>query len=141
MANGKEIKNYKKAIEAALQAQYPKHHITVFKRIAGDFALPAIVINIPVFVPREDFKGMKGQLMNTLQTNAFLLYSAADEENEMECLQLSANLANFIHNNNWGLAITPAKVTLTEPMIVEGLEDYIIQRIDFEQNVIITEKN
>jgi len=140
MANGKEITNYKEAIEKALRAQYPGHHVTVFKRLSDDFALPTIVINIPVLVPREDFKGMKGKMNNTLQTNAFLIYSAADEENEMECLQLSANLANFINDNTWGLAITPAKVTLNEPMIVDGLEDYIIQRIDFEQNVMITDK-
>lgn len=140
MANGKEIINYKTAIEAAMVAQYPGHYTAVFKRLSGDFALPAIVINIPVFVPNEQFKGLKGQMNNVMQTNAFLLYSAADEENEMECLQLSTNLANFINDNCWGLKMTPAKVTLNEPMIVEGLEEYIIQRIDFEQNIMITEK-
>ena len=80
--------------------------------------------------------------MNSLlQTNAFLLYSAADEANEMECLQLSANLGKYINGNTWGLKIMPAKVTLIEPMLVEGLEEYIIQRIDFEQNLVITENN
>lgn len=141
MANGTEIIDYKAALETALAAQYPNHNITVFKRLSEDFSLPAIVVNIPVLEPNAS-GGITTQKMNSLlQTNAFVLYSAADEENEIECLQRSVNLSKFINGNTWGLRITPAKVTLVEPMLVEGLEEYIMQRIDFEQNLVITENS
>lgn len=140
MANGKELIEYKNAIQAAFDAQFPDIKTVVFKRIEDDFKLPAIVINIPVLEPNFAGNMPKGKTRATLQTAAFVLYSAVDEANEMECLQLSANVGNFINGNCFGQAF-PAKVTLIEPMLVEGLEGFIIQRIDFEQNIEITAKN
>ena len=134
MADGKELINYKENIEAAFAEQFPDIITTVFKRIEDDFALPAIVINLPVLEP--DFSGNmpKGKLRTTVQSAAFILYSAADESNEMECLQLGASVGNFINGNTFGQTF-PAKVTLIEPMLIEGLENFFIQRVDFEQNI------
>ena len=140
MANGKELIDYKNALEEAFENQFPDITTIVFKRIEDDFRLPAIVINIPVLEPNFAANMPKGKTRATVQTAAFVLFSAADEANEMECLQLSANIGNFINGNNFGQAF-PAKVTLIEPILVEGLENFIIQRIDFEQNIEIVSKN
>ena len=76
----------------------------------------------------------------TVQTNAFVVFSAADEDNEIECLQQSANVAKFINKNLFGER-TPAIVSLIEPVLEEGLEEYFIQRIDFEQTIEIVSDN
>jgi len=140
MANGKELIEYKDAIQDAFNAQFPDIKTVVFKRIEDDFKLPAIVINLPVLEPNFAGNMPKGKTRTTLQTAAFVLFSAADEANEMECLQLSAGVGNFINGNCFGQQF-PAKVTLIEPMLVEGLENFIIQRVDFEQNIEIASKN
>lgn len=140
MANRQEVKELKSAMEKAFSEQYPEHTISVFKRFTEDIELPAIIVNIPVFVPHERAGSSRGTLPAVIENNVFVMYSAADEKNEDECLQLSTNIANFINGNNWGLAIPPAKIALIEPVIEEGLEECIIQRIDYEQNLTIKDK-
>lgn len=140
MANGKELKNYKKAIETALTEKYPEFNITVFKDLGEDFVLPAIVVNKPVLEPKDLTMQLNSKFKATVQTNAFLIYSAADEDNEIECLQQSANVAKFINMNLFGERI-PAKVSLIEPVLEQGLEEYFIQRIDFEQTIEIVSDN
>jgi len=140
MANGKELIEYKDAFQKAFDAQFPDIKTVIFKRIEEDFKLPAIVVNLPVLEPNFAGNMPKGKTRTTLQTAAFVLFSATDEANEMECLQLSASIGNFINGNNFGQAF-PAKVTLIEPMIVKGLENFYIQRVDFEQNIEISSKS
>lgn len=141
MGNKQEIKEYKTAIEAALKTQFPEHDITVFKRIDDIFNLPAIIVNPPIMEPVIGGPISKGKLTVNLKNSAFVCYSVVDEENEYNCIQVSAYLGNFIKDNTWGLKIMPAKVSIIEPTIIEGLESLVIQRVDFEQHVTITETN
>ena len=138
MADGQELKNYKESMQTALETQFPEMNVLVFKKISEDFTLPAIVVNLPVLEPNKQTQSLKGKLRTTIQTNAFVVYSATDDENEIECLQKSANISNFINGNTFG-QMFPAIVTLDEPMIVDGLEEFIFQRIDFEQDILIVE--
>lgn len=140
MANGKELKNYQNAIEEALIKKYPGFTIKVFKSLQEQDTLPAIIVNKPVLEPKDPTKQVASKFRTTAQLNAFVVYSAADEDNEIECLQQSANLAKFIDKNLFGERI-PAAVSLVEPVLEEGLEEYFIQRIDFEQTIEIVSDN
>lgn len=140
MANGKELKNYQNAIEEALIEKYPGFTIKVFKSLQEQDTLPAIIVNKPVLEPKDPTKQVASKFRITAQLNAFVVYSAADEDNEIECLQQSANLAKFIDKNLFGERI-PAAVSLVEPVLEEGLEEYFIQRIDFEQTIEIVSDN
>lgn len=136
MANGKELKNYQTEIEKALCGKYSDFTIKVFKSLQEQEALPAIVVNKPVLEPKDPTRQIASKFRTTAQSNIFVIYSAADEDNEIECLQQSANLAKFIDKNLFGER-TPATVLLVEPVSEEGLEEYFIQRIDFEQIIEI----
>lgn len=140
MANGKELKNYQNAIEKALTEKYPGFTIKVFKSLQEEETLPAIVVNKPVLEPKDPTMQISSKFRTTAQLNIFVVYSAADEDNEIECLQQSANLAKFINKNLFGER-TPATVSLVEPVFEEGLEEYFIQRIDFEQTIEIVSDN
>ncbi len=140
MANGKELKNYQNAIEKALTEKYPGFTIKVFKSLQEEETLPAIVVNKPVLEPKDPTMQIASTFRTTAQLNIFVVYSAADEDNEIECLQQSANLAKFINKNLFGER-TPATVSLVEPVFEEGLEEYFIQRIDFEQTIEIVSDN
>lgn len=140
MANGKELKNYQNAIEKALLEKYPGYTIKVFKSLQEEETLPAIIVNKPVLEPKDNTMQTASKFRTTVQTNAFVVFSAADEDNEIECLQQSANVAKFINKNLFGER-TPAIVSLIEPVLEEGLEEYFIQRIDFEQTIEIVSDN
>lgn len=140
MADGKELKNYQNAIEKALTEKYPGFTIKVFKSLQEEETLPAIVVNKPVLEPKGPTMQIASKFRTAAQLNIFVVYSAADEDNEIECLQQSANLAKFINKNLFGER-TPATVSLVEPVFEEGLEEYFIQRIDFEQTIEIVSDN
>ncbi|DAA84930.1 TPA: hypothetical protein CPT87_07125 [Candidatus Gastranaerophilales bacterium HUM_5] len=140
MADGKELKNYQNAIEKALTEKYPGFTIKVFKSLQEEETLPAIVVNKPVLEPKDPTMQIASKFRTAAQLNIFVVYSAADEDNEIECLQQSANLAKFINKNLFGER-TPATVSLVEPVFEEGLEEYFIQRIDFEQTIEIVSDN
>ena len=135
MADNENLKNYKDNIEDSLHEAFPDFNITVFKDLSEDFELPAIVINKPVLEPK-DLTVQNIRFRVTLESNAFVIYSAADDENGIECVQQAAYLAKFLNNKTFGEK-TPLKVTLIEPVLQEGLENYFIQRIDFEHIVEI----
>lgn len=140
MANGKELKNYQNAIETAFQNKYEGFTIKVFKSLKEEDELPAIIINKPVLEPKDLTMQNGSKFKTTVATNAFVVYSATDEDNEIECLQQSANVAKFI-NLNLFREKTPARVSLVEPVLEEGLEEFFIQRIDFEQVIEIISDN
>lgn len=140
MANGTELKKYQNAIEQAFLEKYQGFTIKVFKSLKEEDTLPAIIINKPVLEPKDATMQQGSKFRTTIQTNAFVVYPAADEENEIECLQQSANVAKFIHKNLFGERV-PAAVSLIEPVLEEGLEEYFIQRIDFEQVIEIISDN
>lgn len=137
MGSNQEIIEYKNALSAALAAEYPDINLTVFNRIDDDFATPAIVVNPPVMEP-SGLPPSKNKLPLILKVSAFVCYLADDVENEYKCIQLSADLAAFVKLQTWGLKIMPAKFIAVNPVIIEGLEDLIIQRVDFEQQMDIT---
>ena len=136
MANGTELKNYQNAIEQAFLNKYEGYTIKVFKSLKEEDELPAIIINKPVLEPKDLTMQQGSKFRTTVATNAFVIYSATDEDNEIECLQKSANVAKFINLNLFGERM-PARVTLVEPVLEEGLEEFFIQRIDFEQIIEI----
>jgi len=138
LGSKQEIIEYKNALTTALSEKYPSIDLTVFNRIGDDFKTPAIVVNPPIMEP-SSLPPIKDRLNLTLKLSTFVCYLADDTENEFNCIQLSANVAKFISMQTWGLRITPAKVLSINPVIIEGLEDLIIQRIDFEQQINITE--
>lgn len=140
MANGKELKNYQNAIETAFQNKYEGFTIKVFKSLKEEDELPAIIVNKPVLEPKDLTMQNGSKFKTTVATNAFVVYSATDEDNEIECLQQSANVAKFINLNLFGER-TPARVSLVEPVLEEGLEEFFIQRIDFEQVIEIISDN
>lgn len=138
MGSKQEIIEYKNAIKTALLEKYPSMDLTVFNSIDDNFKTPAIVVNPPIMEP-SSLPPVVGRLNLTLRISTFICFLADDVENEFNCIQLSANVAKFISMQTWGLKITPAKVLSINPVIIEGLEDLIIQRIDFEQQINITE--
>lgn len=138
MGSKQEIIEYKNAVRAAFSEKYPDVCLTVFNRIDDNFKTPAIVVNPPLMTPSA-LPPVKDRLNLTLKVSTFVCYLADDIENEFNCIQLSANLAKFISMQTWGLKITPAKISSITPVVIEGLEDLIIQRIDFEQQINITE--
>ena len=136
MADGEILKNYKETIEEALYENFPDFNITVFADLKEDFELPAIVINKPVLEPKDLTLQKTAHIRMTATSSAFVIYSAADEDNNLDCIQKAADLTKFIHLSRFGQS-TPAKVTLVEPVLEQGLEEYFIQRIDFEQIIEI----
>ncbi len=140
MGSKQEVIEYKEAIYTALSKKYPGVDLTVFNRISDDFKTPAIVVNPPKMGP-SSLPQNASRLNLTLNICVFVCYLADDVNNEFDCIQLSANVAKFINLQTWGLKITPAKVTGINPIEIENLEDLIIQRIDFEQQINITEDN
>lgn len=132
MADREILKEYRDSIEMALHEQFPDFNISVFRDLEEDFELPAIVINKPILEPKDLTMQRTTHLKMTSTSNAFVIYSAADEDNDIECIQQAANLTKFINMNTFGQR-TPATVTLAEPVLEQGLEEFFIHRVDFEQ--------
>ena len=136
MADREILKEYKNEIEMQLHKQFPDFNICVFRDLEEDFELPAIVINKPVLEPKDLTLQTTQHLKMTLSSSAFVIYSAADEDNDIDCIQQAANLAKFIHMKTFGQR-TPVKITLEEQVLEQGLEEYFIQRVDFEHIIEI----
>lgn len=141
MGSKQEIKEYKNGLQTALEAQFPALNVTVFKMIEENIDVPAIIVNPPFVDPQIALNTTAGKFTATLQNQVFVCYDLANEENEIECLLTTSYLANFINKNNFGLKMPAAKVTACEPTIIQGFENLIIYRIDFEQNITITENS
>lgn len=136
MADRESLKEYKNELEMQLHEAFPDYNISVFRDLEENFELPAIVINKPILEPKDLTMQKATHLKMTSTSSAFVIYSAADEDNDIECIQQAAILAKFINMKTFGQR-TPAVVTLAEPVLEEGLEEYFIQRIDFEQVIEI----
>lgn len=140
MANGKELINYKNALEEALKAQFSDMTILVFDDMDENTQLPAIVVDKPVLETTFQNVASKTNFTTTMIVSVYVVYSAAEENSNINAIQTSANVGKFIHGGLFGLR-TPAKVTEIEPAVVDGLEAFDIQRIGFEQNIsIISDK-
>lgn len=140
MANGKELINYKNALEEALKAQFNDMTILVFDDMDENTQLPAIVVDKPVLETTFQNVASKTNFTTTMIVSVYVVYSAAEENSNINAIQTSANVGKFIHGSLFGLR-TPAKVTEIEPAVVDGLEAFDIQRIGFEQNIsIISDK-
>lgn len=138
MGSNKEIKAYKEALEQSLNDEFKGYFISVFKRLDDKFKLPAIIVNPPKFVPTGSVNTPSKTMLNAI-CDAFVCFSVADEENELECVQTSADLASFINKKNWGVkCITPAVVDSVNPVCIDGLEDLVIGKVRFNQNIAIT---
>lgn len=132
MADNEILKVYKDEIEMQLHEAFPDYNISVFRDLEENFELPAIVINKPVLEPVELSYQKTANYKMTLSSSAFIIHSAADEDNDIECIQQAADISKFINMKTFGQR-TPALVTLLEPVTEEGLEEFFIYRIDFEQ--------
>ena len=134
MANDtiKDFNSYKQTIEEELHNSFPEFNINVFTDLEEGFELPAIVINKPTLEPKDFSFQNTGKLKMTMNSNAFIIYSAADKANEIDCIQAAAQVAKFINLNRFNEKM-PAIVSIIEPVLEEGLENYFIQRIDFSQ--------
>jgi len=137
MADTKDLIKYKETIEEALYTNFPEFNINVFSDLEEGFELPAIVVNKPIFEPADvTMTTMCSKLKMTMNSNVFVIYSAADRTNEIDCVQKAAEIAKFINMNRFGEKL-PATISIIEPVLEEGLEDYFIQRIDFSQKIEI----
>ncbi len=136
MANGKELINYKNALEEALKAQFNNMTIIVFDDMDENSSLPAIVVDKPVLETTFQNVATKTNFTTTMIVSVYVVYSAAEENSNINSIQTSANVAKFIHGALFNLR-TPAKVTEIEPVVVAGLEAFDIQKIGFEQNISI----
>lgn len=134
MADTKDLTLYKENIENAFVETFSNFSINVFTDLEEGFEIPAIVINKPILEPIDTTAMNNVHLKTKMNSNAFIIYSAADKDNELDCLQAAAEVAKFIHLNRFGEKM-PARVETIEPVLEEGLEDYFIQRIDFSQNI------
>ena len=137
MADTKNLIEYKETLEEALYSKFPEFNINVFSDLEEGFELPAIVVNKPIFEPADvTMTTMCSKLKMTMNSNVFVIYSAADRTNEIDCVQKAAEIAKFINMNRFGEKL-PATISIIEPVLEEGLEDYFIQRIDFSQKIEI----
>lgn len=128
----KDLNSYKTVIEDAFFENFPEFNINIFTDLEEGFELPAIVINKPTLEPKDFTFQNNGKFKVTMNSNTFIIFSAADKTNEIDCLQAAAQVAKFINLNRFNEKM-PAIVSIIEPVLEEGLENYFIQRIDFSQ--------
>lgn len=135
MANTKDLMQYKEILEEELYSNFPEFNINVFTDLEEGFELPAIVVNKPVFEPKDlTLTTQNSKIKMAMNSNIFIIYSAADKTNEIECIQKAAEISKFMHMRRFGEKM-PVKISIIEPVLEEGLEDYFIQRIDFSQDM------
>lgn len=146
MGNNQEFITYKDAIEASIKSQFPKLNdddidIHVFKKLPleDDFKPPLILFGVPLM--------QKSPLCNDLQfwlrinNTAYIVTSVMKDKFSLNAQQLSTNLGNFIHGNQWGVT-GPADVSAILPDDNPVLDPYKYntQRIDFTQDLLIIDK-
>lgn len=125
------------AIKSALETQYPGHYIKVFENIEDSFVKPAILTTPPVMEVHE--MTTKDSFLVTFKCESYVCYSLTVENASILALQYSAYLSRFIHGNNWGLRINSAKVTEAQPAKIDGLDNIVVQCVNWEQTIEITE--
>ena len=115
MANGKELINYKNALEEALKAQFNDMTILVFDDMDENTQLPAIVVDKPVLETTFQNVASKTNFTTTMIVSVYVVYSAA-EENSADIITVADMVDKFDAAMKDTVAMTKANMETAADM-------------------------